>query len=230
MEHVYLGPEFRDEEIKQKLEERKIQYQRENDIAKTTAELIAQGNIIGWFQGKMEWGPRALGNRSILADPRDPMMRERINRIKGRENFRPICPSILEEKVGEWFECSKPSPFMLFARKVWPDKAHFIPAVVHVGGTARLQTVSQRQNPLFYQFIREFEKITNIPLVVNTSLNYRGKPIVATIDQALECFINSGLDYLIIGSFVIAKEVRVDGFRAFERREDLVLPRESACY
>lgn len=206
MEHVYLGPEFNDVKIKRKLDFAKIHYCKSNDIAFDCAKLIANGKIIGWFQGQMEFGPRALGNRSILADPRDPDMKNKINKIKGREEFRPLAPSILEEAVGEYFECSEPSPFMLFARKMKLSKQKEIPAVVHIDGTARLQTVNKKQNPLFYRLIKEFSQITGIPLVVNTSLNYQGKPMVCTIEQAIECFYNIGLDNLALGSYLISKD------------------------
>ena len=207
MEHAYLGPEFSDAEIEAKLLTCKIPYQHISNMPRRCAKLIADGKVIGWFQGRMEWGPRALGNRSILADPRDPIMRDKVNYIKGREEFRPLAPAVLEEVARDYFQCREVSPFMLFANQVIPNKRRDIPAVVHVDGTARVQTVDKKQNPLFHELIAEFGKITGVPMVVNTSLNYRGRPIVATIDQALDCFYNSGLDYLALGSFLISKEV-----------------------
>ncbi len=205
MEHAYLGPEFDDSEIKNKLITAKIKFKKSKNICNETARFISEGKIIGWFQGRMEFGPRALGNRSILADPRIPEMKDIVNKIKGRENFRPLAPSILEEFTQEYFENDEPSPFMLFARKVKSDKTDKIPAVVHVDGTARLQTVNKKQNPLFYQLIQEFYKISGIPIVLNTSFNYKGKPIVCNIEQAIDCFFNSGLDILILGNYIIFK-------------------------
>jgi carbamoyltransferase len=226
MEHVYWGPEFSDTEIEAKLLTCKIPYRRVPNIARACAELIAQGRLVGWFQGRMEWGPRALGNRSILADPRDPIMRDKVNSIKGREEFRPLAPAVLEESAGDYFRGGRTSPFMLFAQQALSDKQRDIPAVVHVDGTARVQTVNKKQNPLFYELITEFGKMTGIPVVVNTSLNYQGKPIVATPDQALDCFYNSGLDYLALGSFLIGKEVvENDEWLAIAKRgESLGLP------
>lgn len=227
MEHAYLGPEFSDAEIESKLISNKIPFGKSFDIARDSANLISDGKVIGWFQGKMEFGPRALGNRSILADPRDPSMKDKINRIKGREEFRPIAPAILEEETGNFFESSEPSPFMLYARKVRQSRADLIPAVVHVDGTARLQTVNRNQNPLFYDLIKEFYFITGIPVVVNTSLNYKGKPIVCTIEQAIECFYNSGLDHLVLGNHILSKEVLEKNDRDIttERSENLALQR-----
>lgn len=207
MEHAYWGPEFSDVEIEAKLLTCKIPHRRTAHVARECAGLLAQGKIVGWFQGRMEWGPRALGNRSILADPRDLYMKDKVNSVKGREEFRPLAPAVLEESVGDYFYGHDVSPFMLFAQQVLPSRKQDIPAVVHVDGTARVQTVNKNQNPLFYDLISEFGKITGVPVVVNTSLNYQGKPIVATLDQALECFYNSGLDYLALGPFLIGKEV-----------------------
>lgn len=230
MTHTYLGPEFGDEKIEEQLLRSKIHYQRVPNVARQCAKLISQGKTVGWFQGRMEWGPRALGNRSIFADPRDPVMKDKLNYIKGREDFRPLAPAILEERVGDYFDCVEPSPFMLFARKVKPEKRNEIPAVVHVDGTARVQTVNKEQNSLFHELIWEFERISGIPMVVNTSLNYKGKPIVCTIEQAIDCFYNSGLDYLALGSFLIGKEVYGEAHR-FEldaRREDMDLQEQSS--
>ena len=225
MTNADLGPEFSEEEIEERLLACQIPFQRPDNIAHQCAELISQGKTIGWFQGRMEWGPRALGNRSILADPRDPTMRDRLNYIKGREDFRPLAPAILEESVGDYFDCREPSPFMLFARKVKPERRGRIPAVIHVDGSARLQTVGKAQNALFHELIAEFGKITGVPMVVNTSLNYKGKSIVCTIDQAIECFYNSGLDYLALGSFLVRKGVYEEDsrFDVVTRREDLGL-------
>lgn len=227
MKNVYLGPEFSDFEIEAHLISNNILYQKSLNVARDSANLIANGKVIGWFQGRMEFGPRALGNRSILADPRDPSMKNKINRIKGREEFRPVAPSILEEETGNFFESSEPSPFMLFVRKVKPSKTNSIPAAVHIDGTARLQTVSRKQNALFYELIKEFYLIAGIPVVINTSLNYKGKPIVCTIEQAIECFYNSGLDYMVLGNCIISKDsFKKDGRDVIiERSENLALQR-----
>jgi carbamoyltransferase len=206
LKNAYLGPEFSNEEIKLRLNQRKIKYQYSENIAKECAKFISKGKVIGWFQGRMEWGPRALGNRSILADPRKKNMKDIINDIKGREDFRPLAPAIIEEKLSEYFEESKPSPFMLITYNIKKEKLDQIPAVVHVDKTARVQTVNKNDNPKFYELIKQFEKITKIPVVINTSLNYAGKPIVCNIEDALNCFYNSGIDILAINNFLIFKE------------------------
>ena len=175
-------------------------------LCRKTAEHIANGNIVGWFQGRMEWGPRALGNRSILADPRNPKMKEILNaRIKKRESFRPFAPSILEEKTGEYFEIDYPDPFMTKVYPIRKDKQKLIPAVTHVDGTGRLQTVSQRDNPLYYRLIKEFEKITDVPIVLNTSFN-ENEPIACKPEEAIECFLRTKMDVLVLGNFVITKQ------------------------
>ncbi|MFH1587259.1 MAG: carbamoyltransferase C-terminal domain-containing protein [Candidatus Diapherotrites archaeon] len=206
MEHAYLGPSFNSPQIEKKLDNSKIIYGKERNIAKKCAELISRGNIVGWFQGRMEWGPRALGNRSILADPRNRRMKDVINSIKGREGFRPLAPAVLEERAGEYFVGIGKSPFMLFTCDVRKEKRGEIPAVVHVDGTTRPQTVAKSQNKRFHELINEFDKLTGVPLLINTSLNYAGKPIACGIEQGLECFYNSGLDYLAIGDYLISKE------------------------
>jgi len=202
----YLGPGFSSDEIKNQLDHAKITYKYKKEIALEGAKLISQGKIIGWFQGRMEFGPRALGNRSILADPRIPKMKEILNnRVKQRENFRPYAPSVLIENYKEWFEGNHPSPFMLLVSKVKTSKKSLIPAIVHVDGTARVQTVNKTTNPLFWQLINHFKNITGIPMVLNTSFNLRGEPIVCSIKDALHCFFTSGMDYLILGNYLIKK-------------------------
>ena len=232
MSDAYLGPEFGEAEIEEQLLKNRNNYKLVPDIARECAELISQGKTVGWFQGRMEWGPRALGNRSILADPRDPGMRDKLNCIKGREDFRPLAPAIIEEFVGDYFDCDEPSPFMLFARTVKPHQRKRIPAVVHVDGSARVQTVNKQDNPLLHELIVEFNKITGIPLLVNTSLNYKGKPIVCTVEQAIDCFYNSGLDYLALGRFLLSKELneKRGRFEIDVRREDLDLQEHSSCH
>jgi carbamoyltransferase len=205
MQDVYIGPAYSDEEIQMKLNSAKLSYRRSKDIARDCARLISEGNIVGWFQGRMEFGPRALGNRSILADPRNAEFRDVINKIKGRENFRPLAPSVLEEKAGDYFEDCFCSPFMQFTRKVKSSRKGEIPAVVHTDGTARVQTVNKSQNLLFYRLLEDFFQITGIPMVINTSLNYQGKSIVCTIEQAIDCFFNCGIDYMALGSYLLSK-------------------------
>ena len=173
-------------------------------MLQTAAKLISDGNIVGWYQGKMEWGPRALGNRSILADPRNAKMKDILNeKIKHRESFRPFAPSILEEYVSAYFDMDVPSPYMLFVAKVkQPDK---IPAVTHVDGTGRLQTVSKLSNPLYYDLINEFYSLTGIPVIINTSMNVMGEPIVNTPEQAFNMIIKTDMDCIIMGSNLIFK-------------------------
>jgi carbamoyltransferase len=226
MKHVYLGPEYSEKEIETALCSRKLGFARSSDIAYDCARLIAGGKIIGWFQGRMEWGPRALGNRSILADPRDLQMKDRINKIKGRENFRPVAPAVLAEVAGQYFECCAPSPYMLFARKARSEVRDRIPSALHVDGTARVQTVDPETNPLFHRLINHFQKLTGVPMILNTSLNYAGKPIVCTIDQALDCYFNSGLDYIALGPFLVAKtELPNEIARDYEGSANLALQR-----
>jgi carbamoyltransferase len=183
----------------------KVPYRKLNDVEKETAEILAQDKIIGWFQGRMEFGPRALGSRSILASPIHPEMQSRLNEIKDREDFRPVAPVVLESDANEWFENAGQSPFMLFVYCVRSDKADKIPAVRHVDGTARIQTVNEEQHPRYHQLLQEFKKLTGVPVLVNTSFNTRGEPIVCTPRDAIECFWTSPFDALIINSFLLEK-------------------------
>ncbi|MBI4525498.1 MAG: carbamoyltransferase [Deltaproteobacteria bacterium] len=177
----------------------------ESELVKVTAERIAEGKVVGWFQGRMEWGPRALGNRSIVVDPRRADMKDLLNsRIKQREPFRPFAPSILEERVGDYFEQSYPSPFMLMAYKVKPEKREVIPAPTHVDGTGRLQTVKREENPLYWRLIKEFETLTGVPVLLNTSFN-ENEPVVCTPGEAIDCFLRTKMDVLAIGKYVIEK-------------------------
>jgi carbamoyltransferase len=206
MEHDYWGPGYTDEDIKKVLEENMIKYQYVENIAEKSAELVAEGKIIGWFQSRMEFGQRALGNRSIIADPRDPEMKDKINkRVKHRESFRPFTPSIIEEYSGEYFDDVRPSRFMQKVYNILPEKQKYIPAVTHVDGTGRLQTVNKNVNPLYWQLIDNFRKLTGIPVVLNTSFNVMGEPIVCTPNDAIRCFYGTGLDSLAIGNFLIGK-------------------------
>ncbi|HEU5330273.1 MAG TPA: carbamoyltransferase C-terminal domain-containing protein [Thermomicrobiales bacterium] len=205
MDEAYLGPAYSDEEIEQFLRWSKVPYERLADVAEQTADLLAQDQIIGWFQGRMEFGPRALGARSILASPVRAEMQERLNEIKDREDFRPVAPVVLEEAAGEWFAGADVSPFMLFVYDVRPERAAQIPAVRHVDGTARIQTVNRAQHPLYYDLLKAFQQRTGVPVLVNTSFNTRGEPIVCTPRDAIECFWTSPLDALVIGSFLLRK-------------------------
>ena len=211
MRHVYYGPEYSDSEILRDLEAAGCKYQQlaEEDLIASTVAAIAQGKIVGWFQGRMEFGPRALGNRSILADPRRKDMKEILNsRIKYREPFRPFCPSILSERVGEYFETDYPSPFMVMAYKIKPKQRELIPAVTHGDGTGRLQTVEREVNPRYWELIRKFEEVTGVPVLLNTSFN-ENEPIVQTPAQAIDCFLRTQMDVLSIGGFILHKEENV---------------------
>jgi carbamoyltransferase len=205
MNHAYWGPEFTDEEIEKFLKWTKASYKKLQNPAEETAAILAEDKIIGWFQGRMEFGPRALGSRSILASPINPSMQARLNEVKDREDFRPVAPVVLEEDAREWFVDADKSPFMLFVYNVCADKSDKIPAVRHVDGTARIQTVNESQHPQYYNLLKEFKKKTGVPVLVNTSFNTLGKPIVCTPRDAIECFWSSPFDALVIGSFLIEK-------------------------
>ena len=205
--NIYVGPEYSNDHIKSFLEKNKISYEflEREQLLRSTAKLISEGNIVGWYQGKMEWGPRALGNRSILADPRNAKMKDILNqKIKHRESFRPFAPSILDEHVSEYFDIDRSSPYMLLVAKVKkPDK---IPAVTHVDGTGRLQSVFKDVNPLYYDLINEFYKLTHVPVIINTSMNVMGEPIVNTPEQAHAMILKTDMDYLILGNYIIHKQ------------------------
>ena len=231
MDHAYWGSEFSEREIIEELNRRRIvilseakdlgsfgplglrmtaeRIQDETTLCQKAAQALAQEKIVGWFQGKMEWGPRALGNRSLLADPRSPRMKEILNvRIKQREDFRPFAPSVLEERAAEWFEMkTRASPFMNLVFPVRKEKMDKIPAVVHVDGTARVHTVSKRTNPLFWQLINEFEKVSAVPLLLNTSFN-ENEPIVSTPQNALDCFLRTKIDILVLGPYWVERKAQ----------------------
>lgn len=199
----YLGPAFTEEQILRDLAGCGLQAARPADIHRATARLIAAGEIVGWVQGAMELGPRALGHRSILADPRRADMQARVNQtVKYRETFRPFAPAVLAERASEWFEDAHPSPYMSFALRVRDPR---IPAVTHVDGTGRLQTVSRDASPSFHRLISTFADETGIPVVLNTSFNVRGEPIVCSPTDAIRCFFGSGLQHLAIGPFLVSK-------------------------
>jgi carbamoyltransferase len=206
LEHVFLGPAYDDEAIEALLRRAKLPYRTLRNVPDETAALLERDLIVGWFQGAMEFGPRALGSRSILASPIDPAMQERLNDIKDREDFRPVAPVVLEEEAEHWFVDARVSPFMLFVFGVKPDKAMRIPAVRHVDGTARVQTINRLQHPLYYDLVKAFQQRTGVPVLVNTSFNVRGEPIVCTPRDAVSAFFASPLDALVIGSFLVTKQ------------------------
>jgi len=204
--NIYLGPSFSNEEIKDFLDKNKIYYEYldEKQLLERTAKLISEKNIVGWYQGKMEWGPRALGNRSILADPREANMKDILNeKIKHRESFRPFAPSILEEYASDYFDINTSSPYMLFVAPV--KKPEIIPAVTHVDGTGRLQTVSKDSNPLYYNLIQKFNEITNVPVLINTSMNVMGEPIVNSPDDAFKMWARTEMDNLVLGNYLLSQ-------------------------
>jgi carbamoyltransferase len=205
MDHAYFGPAYDDAAIEDFLKRGKIRYRRMRDVAAETAEVLARDRIVGWFQGRMEFGPRALGARSILASPLSADMQQRLNAIKDREDFRPVAPVVMEEHAAEWFTGATQSPFMLFVYDVAPDKADRIPAVRHVDGTARIQTVNRNQNALYYDLLAAFRERTGVPVLVNTSFNTRSEPVVCSPRDAVECFWTSPIDALAIGSFLLEK-------------------------
>src|ERR1019366_2619870 len=212
MDHAYWGPQYTAEAITQALGSSRVgelgypvKQVSDEELLRLTAKHISGGKIVGWYQGRQEWGPRALGNRSILVDPRRAEMKDTLNRrIKHREIFRPFAPSILEEATGEYFERSHPSPFMNLAYTVRPEKRASIPAPTHVDGTGRLQTVSRQDNPRYWSLIKEFEKLTGVPVLLNTSFN-DNEPIVLTPKEAIDCFLRTRMDVLALGNFLIEK-------------------------
>ena len=229
MKGSYLGPSFSNDEIIKELNRFGAIFEtlKEEDLLFKTAKLISEGNAIGWFQGKMEFGPRALGNRSILGDPRSEVMQKNLNlKIKYRESFRPFAPSILEEKVSEWFDYDIKSPYMLMVSNVKKNKLRpmseedqklfgieklnivrsNVPAITHVDYSARIQTVSKQTNRLYYRLIEEFYKITSVPILINTSFNIRGEPIVCSIEDTFKCFLTTDLDFLVCGNQILDKK------------------------
>ena len=229
MKGSYLGPEYSDKEIIKNLDSLGAAYESftEDEIIEKTAELLSKGKSCGWFQGKMEFGPRALGNRSIIADPRSEIMQKNLNlKIKYRESFRPFAPSVLENKVSEWFDFKGSSPYMLMVANVKKDKQlqmsdkeqklfgieklnikrSEIPAVTHIDYSARIQTVSKKNNILYHKLISKFYDLTNVPILVNTSFNIRGEPIVCSVEDAYRCFLTTELDFLVCGNQILERE------------------------
>lgn len=202
----YLGPEYSNDYIKQQLDTQNIEYEYVDDftaLCDKTSRLIADGYIISWFQGKMEFGPRALGNRSILADARNPEMKDKINSlIKFRESFRPFAPAVISELCDQYFDLNVDSPYMMFTCEVKGDN---LPAITHVDNSARVQTVKKCENQKFYELLNSFYKLTGCPVLLNTSYNVMGEPIVCSPADALSTFYNSGLEYCVIGNYIIKK-------------------------
>ncbi len=206
MEHAYWGPGHGTEEVRQALEVSKATYREVGDPAAAAAELVAADQIVGWYQGRAEVGPRALGNRSILANPRNPTMKDVVNKyVKHREPFRPFAPSCILEDADQWFERGSPSPYMLKVWRVKEAAKSELPAISHIDGTARLQTVTERENPLYHRYLRELGARNGIPCTLNTSFNIRGEPIVNSPMDALKCYFTTGLDALVIDRFVLMK-------------------------
>jgi len=206
MEHVYLGPEFTNAQIEPVLKASGFRFEKCIDICETAASLLKEGKIVGWFQGRMEWGPRALGNRSILGNPTIRGTNDRINAIiKFRERWRPFCPSMLKEYAADILGSDHPAPFMTFAFDVAPHWKERIPEAVHVDGTCRPQVVDERHNPKFHRLISLFHKKAGVPVVINTSLNRRGEPMICSPEDAILMFRESGLEYLAIGDYLVRK-------------------------
>jgi carbamoyltransferase len=207
MEHAYTGPGYSDDDCEAALRDAGLEPEHlsDDDLFRSVAERIAAGDVVGWFQGRMEFGPRALGNRSIVADPRRADMKDILNkRIKHRETYRPFAPSVLEEKAAEIFERAEPSPFMLMVYKVKEGMRARLPAITHVDNTGRLQTVSAATNPRYHALISEFERQTGVPLVLNTSFNEH-EPIVANPTEALNCYLKTRMDVLALGNWVLSR-------------------------
>jgi len=206
MKNAFLGPAYSDNEIEAFLSGQNIPFKRVDyaQIPGFTAELLASGNVIGWFQARMEFGPRALGSRSILADSRNLSMHDRLNlKVKYREPFRPLAPSVLQDKAGEYFELPQENPYMLFTAAVKEDKRSLIPAVTHIDGSSRVQTIKRDAHPLYYDTIYAFFQKTGCPVIVNTSFNTKNEPIVLSPKDAYNCFKSTDMDYLIMGNFVV---------------------------
>jgi carbamoyltransferase len=206
--HAYTGPKFENGDIRGLLDRQNLQYVtlEEDDLVAKVADLVAEGNVVGWFQGRLEWGPRALGNRSIVADPRRHNMKDILNaRIKHRESFRPFAPSILLEDVGDYFDQSYPDPFMIKVYNVLPEAQSRIPAVTHVDGSGRLQTVKKEDAPLYWSLINAFKERTGVPVVLNTSFN-ENEPIVCSPEEALDCFLRTKMDAVVLGNHLLLKD------------------------
>jgi carbamoyltransferase len=210
MKHAYLGVEYKDQDLDEPMNKRLVRLatisRRSGNICTKTAKVLSEGQVVGWFQGRAEFGPRALGNRSILADPRKAEMKDHLNdRVKHRQSFRPFAPIVIAERANEVFEGEEDSPFMLVVKRVRPEWKDRIAAVVHVDGTARVQTIRQEDNEILYELLKEFDAITGVPVLLNTSFNVKGEPIVETPRDAVRCFLTTGIDYLVLHDRLIAK-------------------------
>ena len=247
MKGAYLGPEYSSKKILSTVNKYDAKYTYYNDfkeLSRRVAKLLSKGNVVGWFQGRMEYGPRALGNRSILGDARNPEMQKKMNlKIKYREGFRPFAPSVLEDDIGEYFDLDRPSPYMLFVVPVKKERRQSlpknneektmyerlyclrsdIPAITHVDYSARIQSVSKLTNPKYWQLINDFKKLTGYGIVVNTSFNVRGEPIVCTPDDAYRCFMRTEMDYLVMGDFLFNKEEQKKFEQDVDWREEFKL-------
>jgi carbamoyltransferase len=211
MRTAALGRGWDDDALADRLRTAGVTFEEPDDIADAVAEILADNGVVAWFQGRSEFGPRALGHRSLLAHPGHAGNLERLNDVKGREQFRPVAPMVLADRAAEIFDGVVPSPYMLFVHDVAPEWRERIPAVVHVDGTARIQTVDRRSEPLVARMLTEFERRTGLPVVVNTSLNTAGRPMVDDPRDALECFGSSPVDLLAIGPYAVR---RGDFFRS----------------
>ncbi len=224
MEHAFWGPSFGEQDIKAALDQAGAVYEAADDedaLLERTAQMIADGKVVAWFQGRLEFGPRALGARSLLADPRNAKMKDIINaKVKFRETFRPFAPSVLKERAHEYFEMPEgmDAPFMLLVPKVRESKRTVIPAVTHEDGTGRVQTVTDEHHGRYYRLIRAFGELTGVPVVINTSFNVRGEPIVCTPQDAYNTFVNTGIDVLVIGNYVVTEKPGGVDYRAGMRR------------
>jgi carbamoyltransferase len=210
MDHSYVGKRYSDKdaavELKKFLVRIQVDAVKSENVCRDTAKLLADQKVIGWFQDRSEFGPRALGNRSLIADPRKPEMKDILNsRVKHRQAFRPFAPIVLAERMKEVFEGDEDSPFMLIAKPVRPEWRDKIPAIVHVDGTARVQTVREATNPMLYRLLKEFEALTGVPVLINTSFNIKGEPIVETPQDAVNCFLTTGVDHLVIHDTIVSK-------------------------
>jgi carbamoyltransferase len=227
MQHAHFGPGFGNGAIRSILDRQGASYDEVDDdeLLDRTARMLADGRIVGWFQGRMEFGPRALGARSILADPRDPRVKDRINaKVKFREWFRPFAPAVLEERAHEYFEMPRGMslPFMLMVPRVRAEKRALLPGITHEDGTGRVQTVTAELNGRFHGLVERFGQITGVPVVVNTSFNVRGEPMVCTPEDAFRTFQNTGLDALVIGNFIVtSKSTPVDFEAGLKRSVEL---------
>ncbi len=224
IEHVFWGTEYADDAIESLLKSERLPYTKfgsDAELIAQSAKLLEGDNVIGWFQGRMEFGPRSLGNRSIIADARNKENWQKVNlKIKFRESFRPFAPTVLEEHVQEYFDLDRESPYMLLVADVHPDKRSLIPAVTHVDGSARIQTIRRDQNPKYYDLLNAFYGRTGCPVIINTSFNVRGEPIVESPKDALNCFLHTHMDYLVMGNFILEKS-KMPTERTFKKEEYL---------